>query len=72
MERDPLKALPYLERACMFGGMTSCRNLSLMYARGDGVARSEQQSHMYYNRFAELLEAQTGKRVPRAVTSELK
>ncbi len=62
--RDPARALLFLVKACDAGFAPSCRNLSVMYARGDGVAVSEDKARLYFRRTADLFEAQTGQKAP--------
>ncbi len=40
-------AFKYAEKACHLGNLQSCINLSVMYQKGEGVARSEDQSKKY-------------------------
>jgi TPR repeat protein len=36
-QRDPTKALRFLIRACELGSHHACRNVAIMYKKGDGV-----------------------------------
>ena len=61
--RDAVKARYLLDRACQQHEISACRNLSVMYRRGDGVAVDVDQANAYFRQAVELTEAQTGKKV---------
>lgn len=45
--KDMKKAFLFSQRACELGNMYACANLSQMYAKGDGVEKSEANAEKF-------------------------
>lgn len=45
--KDMKKAFSFSQRACELGNMYACANLSQMYAKGDGVEKSEANAEKF-------------------------
>lgn len=65
VQKDLPGARNALTRACDQSDVAACRNLALMWHRGDGGAADPSQAGKYWDRFHTLLEARTGKKVAR-------
>lgn len=55
--RDMRKAFGYTERACELGNMYACSNLSLMYAKGEGVTKDEEKARAYRQKVLDFKES---------------
>lgn len=47
LPKDMTKAFDYATKACDLRNMYACANLSQMYSRGDGTAKSEEKAEKY-------------------------
>jgi len=61
---DKARAATLLETACDRFEMTACRNLMVMYRRGDGVPKDLARADEFRDRAITAVEQQTGKRLP--------
>jgi uncharacterized protein len=61
---DKGRAAKLLEAACDRFEMTACRNLMVMYRRGDGVAKDLAKADEFRRRAVQSVEQQTGKKLP--------
>lgn len=58
VRRDAERALAYTQKACEQGDMLGCMNASLMYRKGDGIAKNEKKAEEYFDK-AEALRRET-------------
>ena len=69
-ERNPKKAIPFLERACSANHAPSCYNLAVLYNLGDvGVEKNEKLYNEYKVKTTELFELVGGQNSISAVLS---
>eukprot|EP01138_Halocafeteria_seosinensis_P010179 gb/GECG01010396.1/.p1 GENE.gb/GECG01010396.1/~~gb/GECG01010396.1/.p1 ORF type:complete len:243 (+),score=37.06 gb/GECG01010396.1/:1-729(+) len=59
-EKDLPAASYYLKRACDEGKPLACRNLALMYLRGEGVEYNEETARQYWDKMYDIKEQETG------------
>lgn len=64
VEVDKKRAAPLLELACERFEMTACRNLMVMYSRGDGVERDFAKAEAYREQSIAAVQQQTGVNMP--------
>lgn len=60
IDRDPLKALQYLERSCSANHGPSCFNLAVLYKNGDVGVNKSDELFKKYKQATQLLVEQLG------------
>lgn len=48
IKSDMKQAFQFAKKACELGNMFACANVSMMYKKGDGVEKNEQESKRYF------------------------
>jgi TPR repeat protein len=64
VEVDKKRAAPLLELACERFEMTACRNLMVMYSRGDGVPRDFARAEAFREQSLAAVQQQSGVSMP--------
>lgn len=59
-DRDPAKAVKYLQKSCASNHAPSCFNLAVLYRKGDINVQPDQKLFEEYKRLTERLVAQYG------------
>lgn len=65
VDKNFTSARAAFHRACDQSDLAACRNLALMWHKGDGGPADSTHAEKYWARFHDLLEARTGKKVAR-------
>lgn len=54
---DMKQAFQFAKKACELGNMYACANVSIMYKKGDGVEKNEEESKKYFTVAQQLQKA---------------
>ena len=60
---DYASALKFMKRTCDLGMASGCKNLAVMYRRGDGMDRPDEKKFQYYAKMTKDIARATGERM---------